>query len=191
LCGRACRTTTCPARVPDEEHRDERGQRRREESGLIKSRRGTYNKPGHEPAKDEAIDGQHPAAVRALDDPLWDRDNVLALARAVRVAVELEVLADGLVRQRLVGLCELDKLVVDVLARLVRSEPDLVRVTGRAQEGPVRTEGCQPHPPKGGARGAGTDNLSESFLYARLISLSVSDCMAKARMSSVSSRCGA
>lgn len=95
---------------------------------LGKPQAETYDQPRHEPSKDKAVDGEHPPAVGALDDPLWNCNDVLALARAVRVAVQLEIFADGLIGERLVGLGELDKLVVDVLARFIRAELDFIRV---------------------------------------------------------------
>lgn len=81
----------------------------------------------------EAVRAEHPHVVLALDDPRRERDAERHLLAPVGVAVQLEVLARGLVGECLVRLRELDVVRIDLLLGLVRGIHKLVRVELHAE----------------------------------------------------------
>lgn len=100
----------------------------------------THDDIGDPTTEDETVRAKHPDIVFSLDDPLRNRNLVLALLRPVRVPVLCQVLARDLVGKCLVRFGEFDELRVGFFLSLILRELDFVRVAMRLHKSATRTE---------------------------------------------------
>ena len=90
----------------------------------------TVPPPGHQEgetnAKHDCVHAEDVDVVLAIDDPSRQRNAHRHLLLAIWVTIELEVLPDGLIRQRLVCFCKLNVVALGLLFGLVVGEDKLI-----------------------------------------------------------------
>ena len=90
---------------------------------------GTHHDEGNSSAKDQSICSKHPNVILPLHHPLRNRNLILPLLWSIRIPIFRQIIARHLIRQALVRLCQLDKLGVRILLRLILGQLYLIRMT--------------------------------------------------------------